>query len=98
MCWSLYIIPSIYLSALKHNKNCNVENSKRNIFKIRIGIFSKDQLFDFILQMQSTIREHRDGGNAGGIFNRYNVIRVSFNFQGENQIASLASKSNINGL
>lgn len=28
--------------------------------------------------MQSTIREHRDGGNAGGIFNRYNVIRVSF--------------------
>lgn len=29
-------------------------------------------------EMQSTIREHRDGGNAGGIFNRYNVIRVSF--------------------
>jgi len=26
--------------------------------------------------MQSTIREHRDGGNAGGIFNRYNVIRI----------------------
>uniref|UniRef100_A0A8C0J0F7 Poly [ADP-ribose] polymerase n=1 Tax=Chelonoidis abingdonii TaxID=106734 RepID=A0A8C0J0F7_CHEAB len=26
-------------------------------------------------EMQSTIREHRDGGNAGGIFNRYNVIR-----------------------
>uniref|UniRef100_A0A8B9N5T4 Poly [ADP-ribose] polymerase n=1 Tax=Accipiter nisus TaxID=211598 RepID=A0A8B9N5T4_9AVES len=27
-------------------------------------------------EMQSTIREHRDGGNAGGIFNRYNVIRI----------------------
>lgn len=36
------------------------------------------------LQMQSTIREHRDGGNAGGIFNRYNVIRVSL--QVEEQI------------
>lgn len=32
--------------------------------------------------MQSTIREHRDGGNAGGIFNRYNVIRVSFKDSG----------------
>uniref|UniRef100_A0A8C8RX13 Poly [ADP-ribose] polymerase n=1 Tax=Pelusios castaneus TaxID=367368 RepID=A0A8C8RX13_9SAUR len=27
-------------------------------------------------EMQSTIREHRDGGNAGGIFNRYHVIRI----------------------
>ncbi|KAI1238446.1 hypothetical protein IHE44_0013178 [Lamprotornis superbus] len=27
-------------------------------------------------EMQSTIREHRDGGNAGGVFNRYNVIRI----------------------
>lgn len=41
------------------------------------SMFSESLLFCF-LQMQSTIREHRDGGNAGGIFNRYNVIRVSF--------------------
>ncbi|XP_030647094.1 tankyrase, TRF1-interacting ankyrin-related ADP-ribose polymerase b isoform X2 [Chanos chanos] len=27
-------------------------------------------------EMQSTIREHRDGGNAGGIFNRYKVIKI----------------------
>uniref|UniRef100_A0A673HS80 NAD(+) ADP-ribosyltransferase n=1 Tax=Sinocyclocheilus rhinocerous TaxID=307959 RepID=A0A673HS80_9TELE len=27
-------------------------------------------------EMQSTIREHRDGGNAGGVFNRYNVIKI----------------------
>ena len=27
--------------------------------------------------MQSTIREHRDGGNAGGVFSRYNVIKVN---------------------
>jgi len=26
--------------------------------------------------MQSTIREHRDGGHAGGIFNRYNIAKV----------------------
>ncbi|KAM4808667.1 poly [ADP-ribose] polymerase tankyrase-1 isoform 2-T2 [Rhinophrynus dorsalis] len=27
-------------------------------------------------EMQNSIREHRDGGNAGGVFNRYNVIRI----------------------
>uniref|UniRef100_A0AAR2LEK7 Poly [ADP-ribose] polymerase n=1 Tax=Pygocentrus nattereri TaxID=42514 RepID=A0AAR2LEK7_PYGNA len=27
-------------------------------------------------EMQSTIREHRDGGNAGGVFSRYNVIKI----------------------
>ncbi|KAM9446412.1 tankyrase, TRF1-interacting ankyrin-related ADP-ribose polymerase b [Clarias gariepinus] len=27
-------------------------------------------------EMQSTIREHRDGGNAGGVFNRYNIIKI----------------------
>ena len=26
--------------------------------------------------MQSTIREHRDHGQAGGIFNAYNIIKV----------------------
>lgn len=27
--------------------------------------------------MQSTIREHRDGGHAGGVFNRYALVKVS---------------------
>ncbi|CAF88686.1 unnamed protein product, partial [Tetraodon nigroviridis] len=27
-------------------------------------------------QLQSTIREHRDGGNAGGVFSRYNIIKI----------------------
>uniref|UniRef100_S4RWH8 Poly [ADP-ribose] polymerase n=1 Tax=Petromyzon marinus TaxID=7757 RepID=S4RWH8_PETMA len=27
-------------------------------------------------EMQSTIREHKDGGQAGGVFNRYNVIKI----------------------
>lgn len=30
----------------------------------------------FFRQMQSTVREHRDGGHAGGIFNRYNILKV----------------------
>lgn len=28
-------------------------------------------------EMQATIREHRDNGQSGGFFNRYNIIRVS---------------------
>uniref|UniRef100_A0A4W3J876 Poly [ADP-ribose] polymerase n=1 Tax=Callorhinchus milii TaxID=7868 RepID=A0A4W3J876_CALMI len=27
-------------------------------------------------ELQSTIREHRDGGTAGGVFNRYNIIKI----------------------
>lgn len=27
-------------------------------------------------EMQATIREHRDNGHSGGIFSRYNIIRV----------------------
>ncbi|XP_072177644.1 poly [ADP-ribose] polymerase tankyrase-2-like [Diadema setosum] len=27
-------------------------------------------------EMQNTIREHRDNGQAGGIFNRYNIIKI----------------------
>lgn len=29
-------------------------------------------------EMQSTIREHRDNGHSGGIFSRYNIVRVGF--------------------
>lgn len=28
-------------------------------------------------EMQNSIREHRDNGHAGGVFSRYNIIRVS---------------------
>lgn len=27
-------------------------------------------------ELQSTIREHKDNGHAGGVFSRYNVIKV----------------------
>lgn len=29
-------------------------------------------------EMQNSIREHRDNGHAGGIFSRYNIVRVWF--------------------
>lgn len=29
-------------------------------------------------EMQNTIREHKDNGHAGGVFARYNVIKVRF--------------------
>ena len=29
-----------------------------------------------IEEMQNSIREHRDSGHAGGIFSRYNIIKV----------------------
>ncbi|XP_076836958.1 poly [ADP-ribose] polymerase tankyrase-1 isoform X3 [Brachyhypopomus gauderio] len=29
-----------------------------------------------VFQLQSTIREHRDGGNAGGVFSRYNILKI----------------------
>lgn len=31
-------------------------------------------------EMQATIRDHRDNGQSGGFFSRYNMIRVSFAF------------------
>uniref|UniRef100_A0A672NQ85 Poly [ADP-ribose] polymerase n=1 Tax=Sinocyclocheilus grahami TaxID=75366 RepID=A0A672NQ85_SINGR len=27
-------------------------------------------------ELQSTIREHRDGGNAGGVFSKYNILKI----------------------
>lgn len=27
-------------------------------------------------EMQSTVREHRDGGHAGGVFNKYNILKI----------------------
>ena len=33
-------------------------------------------MFIFSKELQSTIREHRDQGHAGGIFSRYNIIKI----------------------
>lgn len=41
-------------------------------------------VFFSIHQMQATIREHRDNGHAGGIFARYNVLKVGLVYKSMN--------------
>ncbi|KAM4624549.1 poly [ADP-ribose] polymerase tankyrase-2 [Polymixia lowei] len=44
---------------------------------ILIDLASDDKEFQSVEEeMQSTIREHRDGGHAGGVFNRYNIVKI----------------------
>ncbi|KAK9965131.1 hypothetical protein ABG768_004240 [Culter alburnus] len=44
---------------------------------ILIDLSPDDKEFQSVEEeMQSTIREHRDGGHAGGIFNRYNIVKI----------------------
>ncbi|XP_016145488.1 tankyrase-2-like [Sinocyclocheilus grahami] len=43
---------------------------------ILIDLSPDDKEFQSVEEeMQSTIREHRDGGHAGGVFNRYNIVK-----------------------
>ncbi|XP_015120588.1 poly [ADP-ribose] polymerase tankyrase [Diachasma alloeum] len=39
-------------------------------------------------EMQSTVREHRDNGHSGGIFERYNIVRVMISFVKSDLIAA----------
>jgi tankyrase len=42
-----------------------------------IDLLPEDKEFITVEQeLQSTIREHRDNGQSGGIFNRYNIVRI----------------------
>uniref|UniRef100_A0A6Q2YPA2 Poly [ADP-ribose] polymerase n=1 Tax=Esox lucius TaxID=8010 RepID=A0A6Q2YPA2_ESOLU len=42
-----------------------------------IDLVSEDKEFQSVEEeLQSTIREHRDGGHAGGFFNRYNIVKI----------------------
>ncbi|XP_006006371.1 poly [ADP-ribose] polymerase tankyrase-2 isoform X1 [Latimeria chalumnae] len=44
---------------------------------ILIDLSPDDKEFQSVEEeMQSTIREHRDGGHAGGVFNRYNILKI----------------------
>ncbi|XP_060795530.1 poly [ADP-ribose] polymerase tankyrase-2-like isoform X1 [Neoarius graeffei] len=44
---------------------------------ILIDLASDNKEFQSVEEeMQSTIREHRDGGHAGGVFNRYNIVKI----------------------
>ncbi|CAI5774731.1 [ADP-ribose] polymerase tankyrase-2 isoform X3 [Podarcis lilfordi] len=44
---------------------------------ILIDLSPDDKEFQSVEEeMQSTVREHRDGGHAGGVFNRYNILKI----------------------
>ncbi|XP_029953506.1 poly [ADP-ribose] polymerase tankyrase-2-like [Salarias fasciatus] len=44
---------------------------------ILIDLAAEDKEFQSVEEeMQSTIREHRDGGHAGGVFSRYNLVKI----------------------
>ncbi|XP_023848858.1 poly [ADP-ribose] polymerase tankyrase-2 isoform X2 [Salvelinus sp. IW2-2015] len=44
---------------------------------ILIDLASGNKEFQLVEEeLQSTIREHRDGGLAGGVFNRYNIVKI----------------------
>uniref|UniRef100_A0A665VYG3 Poly [ADP-ribose] polymerase n=1 Tax=Echeneis naucrates TaxID=173247 RepID=A0A665VYG3_ECHNA len=44
---------------------------------ILIDLAADDKEFQSVEEeMQSTIREHRDGGHAGGVFNRYQLVKI----------------------
>uniref|UniRef100_W5MFT8 Poly [ADP-ribose] polymerase n=1 Tax=Lepisosteus oculatus TaxID=7918 RepID=W5MFT8_LEPOC len=44
---------------------------------ILVDLAIEDKEFQSVEEeMQSTIREHRDGGHAGGVFNRYNIVKI----------------------
>ncbi|XP_072095407.1 poly [ADP-ribose] polymerase tankyrase-2 isoform X1 [Mobula birostris] len=44
---------------------------------ILIDLLPEDKEFQSVEEeMQSTVREHRDGGHAGGIFNKYNFLKI----------------------
>ncbi|KAM9336972.1 poly [ADP-ribose] polymerase tankyrase-2 [Symphorus nematophorus] len=44
---------------------------------ILIDLAADDKEFQSVEEeMQSTIREHRDGGHAGGVFNRYTLVKI----------------------
>ncbi|KAK7873962.1 hypothetical protein R5R35_012971 [Gryllus longicercus] len=42
-----------------------------------VDLLSEDKEFLAVEEeMQSTIREHRDNGHSGGVFSRYNIVRI----------------------
>ncbi|XP_060698354.1 poly [ADP-ribose] polymerase tankyrase-2 isoform X3 [Hemiscyllium ocellatum] len=44
---------------------------------ILIDLLPEDKEFQSVEEeMQSTVREHRDGGHAGGVFNKYSLLKI----------------------
>ncbi|XP_041714449.1 poly [ADP-ribose] polymerase tankyrase-2 isoform X2 [Coregonus clupeaformis] len=59
------------------NLNPYLTLNTANSGTILIDLASDDKEFQLVEEeLQSTIREHRDGGLAGGVFNRYNIAKI----------------------
>ncbi|KAJ8406825.1 hypothetical protein AAFF_G00297410 [Aldrovandia affinis] len=59
------------------NLNPYLTLNTANSGTILIDLATDDKEFQSVEEeMQSTVREHRDGGHAGGVFNRYNILKI----------------------
>ncbi|GBM18725.1 Tankyrase-1 [Araneus ventricosus] len=57
-----------------HNSSTFMPNKPGTVL---VELCSEDKEFQAVEEeMQATIREHRDNGHAGGIFSRYNVLKI----------------------
>lgn len=58
--------------------NCGGLSTPSNPGTLLVDLLTDDKEFITVEEeMQNSIREHRDNGHAGGVFTRYNIIRVS---------------------
>ncbi|XP_041117075.1 poly [ADP-ribose] polymerase tankyrase-2-like isoform X1 [Polyodon spathula] len=65
------------LIAVQQGLNPYLTLNTANSGTILIDLARDDKEFQSVEEeLQSTIREHRDGGHAGGVFNRYNIIKI----------------------
>ncbi|XP_033887113.1 poly [ADP-ribose] polymerase tankyrase-2-like isoform X1 [Acipenser ruthenus] len=65
------------LIAVQQGLNPYLTLNTANSGTILIDLAPDDKEFQSVEEeLQSTIREHRDGGHAGGVFNRYNIIKI----------------------
>ncbi|KAG8435238.1 hypothetical protein GDO86_013259 [Hymenochirus boettgeri] len=61
----------------QHGLNPYLTLNTSNSGTILIDLDADDKEFLSVdEEMQSTVREHRDGGHAGGVFNKYNIIKI----------------------
>uniref|UniRef100_A0A6M2E1R5 Poly [ADP-ribose] polymerase n=1 Tax=Xenopsylla cheopis TaxID=163159 RepID=A0A6M2E1R5_XENCH len=70
------LIKGMSMLASNSNSSCNLNNSMRS-GTLLIDLPTDDKEFlNVEVEMQATVREHRDNGHSGGIFSRYNIVRI----------------------
>lgn len=73
--------------------NCGGLSTPSNPGTLLVDLLTDDKEFITVEEeMQNSIREHRDNGHAGGVFTRYNIIRVSSK---NHQIGNLYGEFNV---